>query len=238
MQIIPVIDLMQGKVVHAKHGLRGQYQPIQSQLTDSHAPLKVVDALLKLYPFDTFYIADIDAILGTGANIDCIEQIAETHPTITLMLDMGISQANARALYMGEKIKAVVGSENIENLQDYRAISYACKSQHILSLDYNQLGAMGIPELHETSHYWPDSVICMSLASVGSEGGVDVQRLEQIIAMNLQRKHPSILYAAGGLRDIEDANLLSKLGIKGVLVATALHNLTMPAMDIARLMAM
>lgn len=232
MQIIPVIDLMGGQVVHAKHGLRGQYQPINSQLTPLSEPLAIVEALLKLYPFDTLYIADIDAILGVGSHIEVIESVCESYPQLNVWLDSGIRQANARALYMGKQVKAIVGSENIENLQDYRAISYACKSQHILSADFNQAGAMGIPELHDTAHYWPDEVICMSLTTVGSAQGIDIEQLKKLNALNSLRKHPSAIYAAGGLRDMNDAKELTELGIKGVLVATALHQKKLSVEDI------
>ncbi len=232
MQIIPVIDLMGGQVVHAKHGLRGQYQPINSQLTPLSEPLAIIEALLKLYPFETLYIADIDAILGNGSHIEVIESISEAYLQLKLWLDSGIQQANARALYMGQQFKAIVGSENIENLQDYRAISYACNSQHILSVDFNQLGAMGIPELHQTAHYWPDEVICMTLSKVGSGQGVDIERLKQLQSMNSLRKIPSIMYAAGGLKDANDIKNLAELNIKGVLVATALHQNKLTANDI------
>ena len=235
MQIIPVIDLMSGQVVHAKHGLRGQYQPIKSQLTPLSEPLAIVEALLKLYPFEALYIADLDAILGTGSHIEVIDSISKTYPQLKIWLDSGIRQANARALYMGKQIKAVVGSENIENLQDYRAISYACNSQHILSVDFNQAGAMGMPELHQTAHYWPDEVICMTLSKVGSGQGVDIERLKQLQAMNSLRKNPSAMYAAGGLRNIDDAKVLTQLGVKGILAATALHERKLSTHDIKSL---
>ncbi len=232
MQIIPVIDLMGGQVVHAKHGLRGQYQPINSQLTPLSEPLAIVEALLKLYPFDTLYIADIDAILGTGSHIEVIENICKTYPQLNLWLDCGIRQANARALYMSKQVRVIIGSENIKNLQDYRAISYACHSQHILSVDFNQAGAMGISELHETAHYWSDEVICMSLTSVGSAHGVDIGRLKQLQSLNNLRSNPSIIYAAGGLRNVDEAKELAKLDIKGILVATALHQKELSVEDI------
>ena len=51
MNIIPVLDLKAGQVVHAKHGNRQNYLPIQSALSDSSEPLTVVRALQSLYPF-------------------------------------------------------------------------------------------------------------------------------------------------------------------------------------------
>ncbi len=229
MKIIPVIDLMQGQVVHAKFGLRSQYQPIQSSLCNSSAPLIIVAALLELYPFQTLYIADLDAILGVGDHTESITQIAENFPQLTLWIDSGIRQVNARGLYTSNlypsnQIKPVVGSENIANLQDYRAISYACESQHVLSLDYSATSAMGIAELHASARFWPDDTICMTLNAVGSGQGFDDERLNALIKLNQARKIPSRLYAAGGVRDIHDIQQLNKLDISGALIATALHS--------------
>ena len=229
MKIIPVIDLMQGQVVHAKFGLRSQYQPIQSTLCNGSAPLIIVAAMLELYPFQTLYIADLDAILGVGHHTELIVQIAENFPQLTLWIDSGIRKVNARALHatnpqISNRIKPVVGSENIANVQDYRAISDACESQHILSLDYSATSAMGISALHSSARFWPDDTICMTLNAVGSTQGVDGERLDALIKLNQARKKPSRLYAAGGVRDIDDIQQLNKRGITGVLIATALHS--------------
>ena len=232
MQIIPVIDLLHNVVVHAKRGQRQHYQPIQSLLTASSAPLDIVTALLELYPFQTLYIADLDAICGTGNNDSAIEVISQAYPKLTIWLDCGIGQMNARALYIGGNIRPVVGSENIQNLQDYRTISYACQSKHVLSLDYSTTSAMGISELHQSARFWPDDTICMTLNAVGSEQGVDIERLNMLIKMNNARKSRSRLYAAGGVRNIADLQVLVEIGVTGALVATALHNKQLSADDI------
>ncbi len=265
MQIIPVIDLMRGQVVHAKQGNRQHYQALQSTLCDSHHPLNVTAALLKLYPFNTIYIADLNAILGKGDQTGIIEQIGQAYPDVNLWLDCGISQVNARALYAYENtnsnnidskntdventgientgskktspknnanIRVVIGSENIANLQDYRAISYACESSHILSLDYSATSALGITELHQSARFWPDETICMTLNAVGGEQGLDIERLTALIQLNTARKKPSKIYAAGGIRHIEDLKIAQKMGLTGALVATALHNGNLTTLDI------
>jgi phosphoribosylformimino-5-aminoimidazole carboxamide ribotide isomerase len=223
VQIIPVIDLMQNQVVHAKYGKRGDYQAIQSTLCSGADPFTILAALLKLYPFQTIYIADIDAIIGAGNHTELIESLSQAHPTITFWLDCGIKQMNARELYNTSNIKPVLGSENIESLQVYRAISYACESKHVLSLDYSATSAMGIADLHSKAHFWPDDTICMTLNAVGSENGVDIETLKELMRLNSARKTPSRLYAAGGVRNLEDLKLLADMGVQGALVATALH---------------
>lgn len=235
MHIIPVIDLKDGVVVHAKLGHRSHYLPIESQISTSSMPLDIVAALLELYPFQTLYIADLDAILGVGEHRDTIETICQTYPQLTIWLDCGIRQMNDRALYLDKQIKPVVGSENIQSLQDYRAISYACQSKHVLSLDYTATSYMGISELHDAARFWPDDTICMTLNAVGSNQGIDFERLNTLIKMNGTRKSGSRIYAAGGVRNLNDLRTLAGMGITGALIATALHNKQLTADDIKSL---
>lgn len=223
MLIIPVIDLKQGKVVHARHGNRADYKPIDSLICNSSAPHQVIDAFLELYPFSTLYIADIDAITGVGSHFELIQTLATDFPQVTFWLDCGIRQMNHRALHIGQNIRPVVGSESMENLISYKAVSYACGSRHVLSLDYHHAQSLGTTALHETAKYWPDDVICMSLNHVGSSQGVDMERLHQLQILNQQRKIPSRLYAAGGVRNIDDCEILKEAEIHGVLIASALH---------------
>jgi phosphoribosylformimino-5-aminoimidazole carboxamide ribotide isomerase len=242
LQIIPVIDLKNGQVVHAKFGQRSHYQPILSTLCDSSEPLAITAALLELYPFKTLYIADLDAILGFGDHANTIEKICENYPQLTIWLDSGVGQMNARALYKSPQIRTVIGSESIASLQDYRAISYAIHSTHVLSLDYSathesNTGAMGIAELHDQARFWPDDTICMTLNNVGSDLGPDIVRLQALQQLNLARKKPANLFAAGGVRNIDDLLALKQLGIAGVLMASALHNGTIKSADIVQLMA-
>ena len=241
MQIIPVIDLLNDplndpisdcRVVHAKRGQRQHYQAIQSQLRDSFAPLDIVAALLELYPFKTLYIADLNAICGAGNNNAAIEAICQAHPKLTIWLDCGIGQMNARALHIGGSIRPVVGSENIENLQDYRAISYACQSKHVLSLDYSATSAMGIAELHKSARFWPDNTICMALNAVGSAQGPDMQKLNEVFHLNAARKSPSRIYAAGGIRNMDDLAALASMRVAGALLATALHDGSIKTSDL------
>src|SRR5262249_42767856 len=46
LQIIPVIDLRQGDVVHARLGERARYRPLQSILCEGSAPAAVVEGLM------------------------------------------------------------------------------------------------------------------------------------------------------------------------------------------------
>ena len=223
--MIPVIDLKNAQVVHAKHGNRHAYLPIQSVLSASSDVFSIVEGLLKLYPFRTIYMADIDAISNTGNHFEQIELLSSKYPHITWWIDNGVCNVNARILYAPQaNIRAVFGSEHIHTLQDYRAMSYAYKSRHVLSLDKLNGSELGAAELHNTSLYWPDDAICMTLNNVGSFAGPDIARLQALQQLNLARKKPANLFAAGGVRSTDDLFALKQLGVAGALVASALHN--------------
>jgi phosphoribosylformimino-5-aminoimidazole carboxamide ribotide isomerase len=70
VKLIPVVDLLNGEVVHARKGQRSHYLPLQSSLCQGTQPETVVGALLDLYPFRTLYIADLDAIQRRGSHAD------------------------------------------------------------------------------------------------------------------------------------------------------------------------
>lgn len=86
LKLIPVIDLKNGAVVHAKQGIRENYQPIKSVLTTKSDIYSVLNGFLKLHTFDTFYIADLDAIIGQNNQNDLIEQVLK----IFLKLHFGL----------------------------------------------------------------------------------------------------------------------------------------------------
>ena len=116
MHVIPVIDLKNAQVVHAKHGQRASYQPVSSILSASSDIFSIVEGLLKLYPFRTIYMADIDAITNSGNHFEQIELLCSMYPHITWWVDNGVRNLNARILYAPQaNIRAVFGSENIHN---------------------------------------------------------------------------------------------------------------------------
>jgi phosphoribosylformimino-5-aminoimidazole carboxamide ribotide isomerase len=237
LQVIPVIDLKSYQVVHAMQGQRANYQAIQSVLSASSDVFSIVEGLLKLYPFRTIYMADIDAITNTGNHFEQIELLSGLYPQVNWWVDAGVSNVNARILYAPQaNIRAVFGSENIHTLQDYRAMSYAYESRHVLSLDKLDDTELGAAELHNTGLYWPDDAICMTLNNVGGNAGPDIARLQALQQLNLARKKPANLFAAGGVRNMDDLLALKQLGVAGVLVASALHNCTIKSADIERLM--
>ncbi|OIR17703.1 1-(5-phosphoribosyl)-5-[(5-phosphoribosylamino)methylideneamino] imidazole-4-carboxamide isomerase [mine drainage metagenome] len=227
MKIIPVIDLMHGVVVHAQLGMREHYQPIQSQLCRSSAPLDVVRTLLELYPFQCLYIADLDAITGQGHHLDTILQIQAQYPQLEIWLDAGIKTMESLAIWDSVRIKHVIGTENISTTNALTEISHVLHANFVLSLDFNQSVFLGNAALEKDTEHWPENIIVMTLSRVGSQLGADIERLLAIKNIANGRK----IYAAGGIRNHGDIITLQNLSLSGALVATALHNLQLDPND-------
>ena len=67
MQVIPVLDLLDGHAVRAVRGERSRYRPIQSSLCATSDPVAIARALVAATGARTLYVADLGATIGDGA---------------------------------------------------------------------------------------------------------------------------------------------------------------------------
>jgi uncharacterized protein related to proFAR isomerase len=117
MDVIPVLDLRGGIVVRAHMGQRDQYRPLQSPLSLSSDPIDVMRGLYSVYPFRTFYIADLDAIMGTGNNEAVMRRLKAEFPAAAFWVDNGVADlSSARRWLDAELGHLVVGSESQKDL--------------------------------------------------------------------------------------------------------------------------
>jgi phosphoribosylformimino-5-aminoimidazole carboxamide ribotide isomerase len=229
LHIIPVIDLLDGVVVHAKQGLRAHYQAISSSLTASSRPVDIVKAFMDLYPFETLYIADLNAIQKIGlANKPAIAAIQNAFPQLKIWLDAGALDKQQLAI---NNIQCILGTESLKDLDDYNWLKQNLTSSPVLSLDFLPDGYHGPIALLEDANLWPEELIVMTLNQVGANAGVDSKTIASILA-RAQHQH---IYAAGGIRHINDLISLQSMGIYGALIASALHNKQITAQDLAHL---
>lgn len=219
MRVIPVIDLRAGRVVRAVAGRRDEYKPSSSPLCTSADPLDVVAALRRLRPFELFYLADLDAILGSGDNRAAVTELLAAFPAACYWLDAGFNEPR-RALSwpLGRRLRPVLGSESQTGSESYRTLYRALKQYRpILSLDYRDGRFLGPEGLLKQAEDRPDETILMRLDRVGVGAGPDAT----LPAGGAGRRW----YAAGGVRNAADVQRLAEQGFAGVLVASALHDM-------------
>ncbi|MGB1800242.1 MAG: HisA/HisF-related TIM barrel protein [Gammaproteobacteria bacterium] len=220
MLIIPVIDLMNGQVVHAKHGLRNQYQAIQSMLSSSAVPKAVLSSFLELYPFKVIYIADLDAIQKKGTNQQVILELALQNQQCDFWIDAGLEPVMKKEPdNKPANIKFVLGSENKLPKNEFNQL-LSDKPELILSLDFVESKLKENHYLLEDPSLWPSQVITMMLSRIGSNKGIDTDCLNTVIKLAKDKS----VYAAGGVRNKEDLIQLKNAKVSGALLASALHN--------------
>jgi HisA/HisF family protein len=236
--VIPVIDLKDGLVVHAragKHahaGKRAEYLPLATPYGPPHDPVAIARALLAITFSPTLYIADLDSILGRGNNFDLCRELAQAFPNTTLWIDAGFSDVTDCAFWLPLGATLVIGSESLASLEAWENIRASFGNHVVLSLDFDEQGLRGPQEVIADSALWPDRLILMSLGRVGTEVGPDLKRLQEALA--LKRRHA--VFVAGGISKLDDIEQVARLGGHGALVATALHSGAVGQNEIAALL--
>jgi HisA/HisF family protein len=229
MEVIPVLDLKDGVVVRARMGRRDQYRPIDTPLSLTSNPVDVARGLLSIYPFQTVYVADLNAIERNGNNNAALTRLKTEFPRLAFWVDNGVADlVQARCWFDADLGHLVLGSEA---QMDGTLIRRLCTDDRvILSLDYRANTFVGPPAVLSDADTWPARVIAMTLARVGTAMGPDWDTLSAIKA----RASGKLVYAAGGVRGVDDLIALARAGIAGALIASCLHDDKLSAAQIAR----
>ena len=235
LNLIPVVDLLKGQVVHAREGRRAEYRPVQSRLCEGADTETVVDALLRLHSFRSLYVADLDSIQRQGCNLDSLERIRLRFPDLDLWVDSGIADERGLDAWLRADIgRPVIGSESLHNAEFMSLARKRCGDRSpVLSLDFIAEEFKG-PEalLADPARYWPERVLAMNLRRVGSDAGPDLALIGTLAV-----KAPTFeVYAAGGVRSVEDLERAAAAGAAGALIATALHDGRLGSAELSQFM--
>src|SRR5262249_799198 len=157
---------------------------------------------------------------GTGSNEATLKALKRKFPALNFWIDAGFRDATQCREWLARGIgHLVLGSEGQSDAATLSLlVASASVDRIILSLDFGGGRFLGPSELLNPA-LWPARVIVMTLGRVGSDQGPDLARLAEI----LRGDHGRQLFAAGGVRDVEDLRTLAKLGVAGALIASALH---------------
>ncbi|MCJ2031422.1 HisA/HisF-related TIM barrel protein [Methylobacterium sp. J-043] len=217
-RLIPVIDLRRGQVVRARAGERDAYAPIDTPLARGSRPADVARGLLDAVGGDRLYVADLDAIMEGGEpDRASLAAVADACPGVTLWVDAGFSDVLEveRFIQLGLG-RPVIGSESQRDAD----LVCALGNRAVLSLDSRGVERLGPDALHDDASTWPEDVIVMTLARVGTGTGPDLSGVSRAVETGEGRR----IYAAGGVRGPEDVARLSAAGVAGALVASAIHD--------------
>ena len=232
MQIIPVLDIMNGQVVRGVAGDRANYAPIRSALVDSSEPEIVARALIRATSAEAIYIANLDMLRWGTSEFD-VRILPEWNGTIFLDIG-GLSQEppDARfrmiaAFEVGERVAFVR-----ETFQQHRtakppAFSVDLRNGSLIGA-WAEWGLRSPKDaIALVDRVWEigfRTVIVLDVARVGVGQGTGTEAL----CIAIRERYPAMeIITGGGVRSWDDVNRLADCGIDGVLVASAIHDGTL-----------
>lgn len=233
---------MDGRVVLGRAGERSRYRPVESVLVSSSEPTAVATALRQATACRAIYVADLDAIQGTGDHLEAIRDMSR-RVGAELWVDAAVGDAAAAArLLAAGAARAIVATETLPHLEALAEIRAAVPASRLfLSLDVGAEGVLSAcPEIRgrqpaaalealqaETLSH----VLVLTLNRVGTGAGPGLGALHA-----LRAAFPHLrLIAGGGVRSVADLRELGGAGVDAVLVATALHRGWITGQDLAEL---
>jgi phosphoribosylformimino-5-aminoimidazole carboxamide ribotide isomerase len=229
LKIIPVLDILDGRVVHAVKGRRKEYKPLKSVLCASSDPIEVAVAF-KSCGFSELYVADLDAITKGQPHFSLFKEVANK-AGLALMIDAGVTNLKmAKDVLDSAAAKVIIGTEKLPSIDLVEeAIECFGSERVIVSLDLIankilskfRLGRLANPLafFRELETRGVTQIILLDLGRVGSNAGVS-----RTFPQKIYKKNNTKIFIGGGVRDIGDLIELNDLGVFGVLIATALHS--------------
>jgi phosphoribosylformimino-5-aminoimidazole carboxamide ribotide isomerase len=246
LQIIGVLDLLGGRAVHARAGIRDRYAPVQSAAgwpIDPGNARTLAEIYTDVLGISEIYAADLDAILNQRPQEEVTRGLASLKAT--LWLDAGVRSVDdaRRAIALGAS-RVIVGLETLPSFDVLSDICAAVGGDRVaFSLDLRDgqpivsngartrvHGTRGPEEIASLAAIsGARTLIVIDLARVGTGRGIDVDLLTRIRSATPGPR----LVAGGGVRGWEDLVQVAKAGCDAALVATALHTGAISAEQIA-----
>jgi phosphoribosylformimino-5-aminoimidazole carboxamide ribotide isomerase len=223
LDIIPVLDLMNGIAVSGKSGDRDSYLPLKTVFASNSNPFSIAKSL-KFNGASEIYVADLDLIEKKGHNLDNIKMMNSIVP---LILDCGIRDFNSFKFFLDFAYKIVVATETLRSIEElYKIFDNITKKRIVVSVDIkdNELYSkdnefnLTLDEFKkDLMDISPNEIILLDISRVGNQFGWNKQLVNEFIEFKDK------LILGGGIKK-EDLNSITNTGINKVLVGTGLHN--------------
>jgi phosphoribosylformimino-5-aminoimidazole carboxamide ribotide isomerase len=229
-KIIPVIDLLNSKAVHAKKGKRKKYKPLKSVLFKSSNPVEIIKTIKKELGFNEFYIADLDSIMKKTPNFEILNEILKISD-IDILLDPGIVDIDDLSQFSKFRIKGLI--LGLETLKNFKIISQSIQvlnqNNIIISIDmYNGQILSKVKDIKNQNLL--DLVKNIELQGIKNIILLDLYRVGQKIGgipplyLDVLKNFNGNIFVGGGIKNYSNILEYKACNFSGVLIATALYD--------------
>jgi phosphoribosylformimino-5-aminoimidazole carboxamide ribotide isomerase len=239
MRVIPVLDLRDGRAVHARGGQREDYSPVQSPLAASPGDaLALALAYHDVLGCEECYVADLEAIGGAAPQWALLRTIVRAGAR--WMVDVGCRTVErAQEAVAAGASRVVVGLETLDGFDRLAAICAKIGRERVVfSLDLRAGRPIIQPEasiagapldiVEQAVRAGAQALVLLDLARVGTGAGVDLE-----LVSGIRTAYPDLeLAAGGGVQGPSDLERAAASGLDGLLVATAIHDGCLSATDV------
>lgn len=225
MQLIPAIDLMNGKIVRLSRG-----DPKTAKVYDQFGEPAETARKWKKEGATKIHIIDLDAAFGTGDNLSVIAEIAEslelpiqvgggvrTIEIVQKLLTMRVSQVILGALAFSNpkaitKIQQEFGSGTV-------IVALDNKDGKIMVEGWKTPTKLGVKEaLKKFTALGVKTFLITSIIKDGTLSGPDLETLREAC------RFPNVkVIAAGGIGSLNDLTALKQIGVEGAVIGKALY---------------
>jgi phosphoribosylformimino-5-aminoimidazole carboxamide ribotide isomerase len=229
-KIIPVIDILNSKAVHAKKGERTKYKPLKSKLIQSSNPVEIIQLLKKKFGFNDFYVADLDSIIYKNPNLPILKQILEI-TDMNVILDPGIVNLEDIYLYSRFDIKSLI--LGLETLKSFTLIDQSLQilDQNKIIISIDMYNGQILSSAKDIKNQNPLKLI-KKIESLGIKNIIllDLFRVGQKIGgipplyLDLLHNFTGNIFVGGGIKNYRDILDYKEQNFSGILIATALYD--------------
>jgi len=225
LQLIPAIDLMNGKIVRLTHG-----DPKTAKVYCQFGGPVETAKKWQAEGATKLHIIDLDAALGIGNNLSVIAEIAEsTHfpiqvgggirsiETAEKVLGLGVSQVILGALAFSDP-KAVAQIQQSFGTK-FVIVALDNKGGKIMIEGWKTAATLGMKEaLEKFVALGVEKFLVTSITKDGTLSGPDLDTLGEAC------QYPDVgVIAAGGIGGLNDLVALKRLGVEGAVIGKALY---------------
>lgn len=213
MELVLAMDLKDGLVVHGKRGDRINYRP----LTHGASPVADPEGFIRHIRPRSVYLADLDRITGTGSHDEVITRC--NNLVSHCFADRGCRGPDDMLIL--EHFENVIGTETAGNdLGSYESgyLSIDMKDRKVIPSCKNP-----VEFIRAVNEFSFDGCILLDITAVGTSAGLD-----PALPGLMRDAFEGHLLWGGGVASLDDLEMLKNTGFDGAIIATALHNNTVP----------